>query len=106
MAVATPFVPFPFKSPERVVEPVPPEETPSDADKVRVPILPTVANKLVELAVVAKKLVEVAFVLVALIEVKFCKVEEPVIRKLERVVRPLKVFVPLKIFDPVKVLSV
>jgi hypothetical protein len=58
-------------------------------------------NKLVELAVVAKKLVVVAEVPVALTKVKFWRVEEPVNRRFERVVRP-----PLNVLVPVKVLLV
>ena len=61
---------------------------------------PTVRSeekRLVDEAVVEKRLVVVAFVPVALMKVKFWRVEEPVRRRLERVVRP-----PVTLSVPVK----
>jgi thiol-disulfide isomerase/thioredoxin len=89
MAVATPFVPFPFNKPDRVVEPVPPEETPRDADKVSVPILPNVEKKFVDEAVLAKKEVVVAFVVVEL----------PVTVKLPRMVEEAPAMYPEESVD-------
>jgi len=54
-------------------------------ETVRVPILPVVAKRFVELAVVEKKLVDVAEVEVELMAVKFCKVVEAVRRRLAKV---------------------
>ena len=57
-----------------------------------------VEKRFVEEAVVAKKLVVVAEVPVALTKVKFWRVEEPVRRRFERVVRPpVAVRVPVKL---------
>jgi len=64
---------------------------------VRVPMLPEVEKRLVDEAVVEKRLVVVAEVPVALMKVKFWRVEEPVRRRLERVVRP-----PVTLSVPVK----
>lgn len=68
---------------------------------VNVPMFPKVANKLVEEALVEKKDVVVADVPVALRKVKFWRVDDPVNRRLAKVVNP-----PLKVLMPLKVLLV
>jgi len=67
------------------------------------PVPPTVRSeekRLVDEAVVEKRLVVVAEVPVALMKVKFWRVEEPVVRRLERVVRPpVTLSVPVKLAE-------
>ena len=70
---------------------VAPVSDPAGADPMRVPVrLPVaeVKKRLVVEAVVAKKLVVVALVPVALVKVRSWRVEDPVTKRLERVVRP------------------
>ncbi len=65
---------------------------------VPAPRLKLVANKFVEDAVVEKSEVVVAFVEVEFRKVMFCKVDEPVVRRFERVVSPpVAVSVPVKL---------
>jgi len=60
--------------------------------------LAVLANKLVKVPLVEKSEVVVAWVPVALIKVKFWRVEEPVRRRFESVVRPLVTLrVPVKL---------
>jgi hypothetical protein len=81
---------WPFTAPEVMVPVV-------MLPKMELPAVSAVAKRLVEEAVVAKRVVEVAFVEVELRAVKFKRVEELVRRRLERVVRPVKMLAPLKV---------
>jgi hypothetical protein len=99
-------VPFAYRRSPTVYEdkPVPPDDTPSGAFKeseptVNAPIFPFVAKRFVDEAVLANKLVEVAFVLVEFEAVKLWSVEDPVVKKFARVVKPLKVFAPTKVLS-------
>ena len=81
-----------------VVVPVPPEVIGRALPKVREPNWAAAANKFVELAVEAKKLVVVALVPVAFVKVRSWRVDEPVRRRFESVVRPaVAVSVPVKL---------